>query len=138
MSESQITETVELSTGELSLYERLGGAAGIAALTDDIVAAHMRHPAIRSRFLPYQETPERLEEVKRHLRNFLAAGTGGPETYDGRSMTETHRGMNISEAEYMAALDDILDVLRRHGIDEQTQKDVLAIAYSLKDEIMHV
>jgi hemoglobin len=46
--------------------------------------------------------------------------------------------MNISAAEYVAALDDILAVLRRHGIDEQTQKDVLAIAYSLKGEIVHV
>jgi hypothetical protein len=29
-------------------------------------------------------------------------------------------------------------VLRRHNIDEETQKDVLAIAYSLKGEIVHV
>ena len=53
-------------------------------------------------------------------------------------MSDVHRGMNIGEAEYMATLDDILSVLRRHGIDEQTQKDVLAIAYSLKGDILHV
>jgi hemoglobin len=45
--------------------------------------------------------------------------------------------MNISPAEFVAAVDDILLVLRKNGIDEQTQKDVLAIAYSLKGEIVH-
>lgn len=53
-------------------------------------------------------------------------------------MRDTHRGMNISEAEYMAAIDDILAGMRKHALDEQTQKDVLAIAYALKGEILHV
>jgi hemoglobin len=53
-------------------------------------------------------------------------------------MRDAHRGMNVSEAEYMAAIDDILAVLRKHSIDEQTQKDVLAISYSLKQDILHV
>lgn len=53
-------------------------------------------------------------------------------------MRDSHRGMNISEAEYMAALDDILAAMRQHKIDEQTLRDVLAIAYSLKDDILHV
>ena len=53
-------------------------------------------------------------------------------------MTDAHRGMNISAAEYMAALDDILSTLDKHEIDEQTRKDVLAIAYSLKGEILNV
>jgi hemoglobin len=38
----------------------------------------------------------------------------------------------------MAAMDDILSTLERHKIDEQTHKDVLAIAYSLKGEIIRV
>ena len=46
--------------------------------------------------------------------------------------------MNISEAEYMAAIDDILAVLDRHEIDPQTRQEMLGIAYSLKDDIMHV
>ena len=53
-------------------------------------------------------------------------------------MTEAHRGMNISAGEYMAGLDDIMSTLDKHGIDEQTRKDVLAIAYSLKDQIIHL
>lgn len=120
-----------------SLYERLGGVDGIAKLVDAIVAAHMQNPVIKARFLPYQSQPERMQTVKQHTVRFLAAGSGGPQKYEGRSMPDAHRGMNISAAEYMAATDDILSVLQQHGIDEQSRKDVLAIAYSLKGEILH-
>ena len=121
-----------------SLYERLGAAAGIRALVDDIVEAHMANPTVKVRFLPYRSAPDDLAKVKRHTCNFLGAGSGGPEQYDGRSMLDAHRGMNISEQEYMAVIDDILTALDKHRIDEQTRKDVLAIAYSLKGEIMRV
>lgn len=121
-----------------SLYERLGGTSGINTLVEDIVARHMQNPTISARFRPYLESPEKLAQTKEHLCAFLESGTGGPAQYSGRSMPDTHRGMNINEAEYMAVMDDILDALRQHEIDEQTQQEVLAIAYSLKDDIMHV
>jgi hemoglobin len=121
-----------------SLFERLGGSTGINALVEEIVALHMENPVIRARFRPYLETPEKLSITKKHLCAFLEAGSGGSAKYTGRDMRTTHRGMNINEAEYMAALDDILAGLRKRGIDEQTQKDVLAIGYSLKGEILHL
>ncbi|WP_163574455.1 group I truncated hemoglobin [Halomonas faecis] len=121
-----------------TLYERLGGESGIAALVDDIVEAHMQNPTIQARYLPTQDDPVHFEELKGHLRDFLSAGSGGPAEYRGRSMPEAHRGMNIGEAEYMAVTDDILAVLDRHGVDPQTRQEMLGIAYSLKDEIMHL
>jgi hemoglobin len=121
-----------------SLYERLGGAKGIATLVDDVVEAHMNNPLVKARFLPYREDPDTLAKVKQHTCNFFGAGSGGPEQYSGRSMPDAHRGMNISEQEYMAVVDDILDTLDKHKIDDQTRKDVLAIVYSLKDQIMRV
>lgn len=121
-----------------SLFERLGGSSGIRALVQDIVTLHMENPVIRARFRPYLDTPDKLEATRKQLCAFLEAGSGGPAQYSGRSMKDAHRGMNINEAEYMAAIDDILTALRRHGLDDQTQKDVLALAYSLKGDILHV
>lgn len=119
-----------------TLYERLGAATGIHRLVDDIIEAHMHNPAIQQRFLPFRERPEELDQAKAHLRTFLGMGSGGPEKYEGRAMPEAHRGMNINAAEYLAAVDDIMSVMDRHSMDEETKKDVLAIAYSLKDEII--
>ncbi|MDE3156440.1 MAG: group 1 truncated hemoglobin [Acidobacteriota bacterium] len=121
-----------------TLFERLGGSPGIAALVDDIIGAHMQNPVIGPRFQPYLDKPETLAVAKQHLCTFIAAGSGGPQEYAGRSMRDAHRGMNISEAEYMAAMDDILSVLARRGVDQLSRQEVLAITYSLKQDILHV
>lgn len=121
-----------------SLFERLGGTQGINTLVEDIVALHMDNPVIRTRFRPYLDTPDKLAVTKAHLCAFLEAGSGGTAAYKGRDMQAAHRGMNINAGEYMAAIDDILTALRKRGIDDQTQKDVLSIAYGLKEQILHV
>jgi len=119
-----------------TLFVRLGGTAGIAAIVDDVIDAHMNNPAINARFLPYQEQPERLAKIRQHTIDFFSAGSGGPVEYKGRDMRTTHQGMNISAAEYMHVMDDIMGVLEKHHIDEESQKDVLAILWSLKETVM--
>ena len=126
------------STNGKSLYDRLGGIEGITSIVDDIVDYHMSNTAVNARFLPLKDNPEHFAEVRQHLINFLAAGTGGPQEYKGKDMLSSHKGMNISQGEYMHVIDDIMKALSKNNIDEQTQKDVLAIAYSLKGEIAGV
>jgi hemoglobin len=82
-----------------TLYERLGKATGIRSLVDDIVTEHMNNPVVSARFLPYASDPARLAKINEHTCAFLAAGSGGPAAYAGRSMAEAHRGMNVSAAE---------------------------------------
>ena len=127
-----------METSNGTLYERLGGGKGITAIVDDIVEAHMSNPGVKARFLPLKDDPKHFAEVRQHLIEFLAAGSGGPEQYTGKDMLSAHRGMNISEEEYMKVIDDILHALDKNKIDDQTRKDVLAIAYSLKDQMIRV
>lgn len=126
------------SNTQVSLYEKLGGEEKITVLIDDIVEAHMNNPVIKARFIPYKEDPENLKTIKKRLVEFLCMGSGGPQEYHGRDMPTTHKGMNINEAEFMAATDDILGVLDQHGISEDAKNELLAILYSLKEEIMKV
>lgn len=121
-----------------SLFARLGGSPGIERIVDEVATRHLENVAINARFRPYLEQPQKLEQLKVHLARFLEMGSGGPQRYTGRDMRSAHTGMNISPAEYMAAVDDIVASLAHVGIDEQTRKDVLAIAWSLKGEIIHV
>lgn len=115
-----------------TLYERLGGASGIARLVDDVMDAHLNNPLVKTRF----ENAEDLEYSKKMAREFFGAGSGGPETYSGRDMVTAHKGMNISEQEYMAVMDDILGAMDKNNLGEEEKKDVLAILYSLKDQII--
>ncbi len=121
-----------------SIYERLGGIKGIEAIADDIVEGHMNNPDVKARFLPLKDNPEHLAEVRKHVIEFLAAGSGGSEAYTGKDMTTAHKGMNINNGEYLSVIDDIMKALDKNNIDEQTKKDVLFIAYSLKGMMVHV
>jgi hemoglobin len=117
-----------------TLYERLGGANGIARLVDDVMAAHLVNPIVKTRF----ENIKDLDHAKKMAREFFGAGSGGPETYTGKDMPTAHKGMNISEQEYLAVMDDIVGAMNKHKLDEDTKKDVIAILYSLKDSIIRV
>jgi hemoglobin len=117
-----------------TLYQRLGGAAGIAALVDDVMANHLVNPIVKARF----ENITDQERAARMAREFFCAGAGGPETYTGKDMLTAHKGMNISEQEYLAVMDDIVDAMEKHQLGEDTKKDVIAILYSLKGQIIRV
>ncbi|GAB1454017.1 hypothetical protein MASR2M47_40730 [Draconibacterium sp.] len=132
MAQSVKTEKQANST----LFDRLGSTVGITAIVDDVIAAHMANPVISARFEPYKTQPERFSKIRQHTIDFFSAGGGGPIQYTGRDMPTTHNGMNISAAEYMAAVDDIMGVLEKHKTDEQSKKDVLAIVWSLKGLII--
>jgi len=90
-----------------TLYQRLGGANGIARLVDDVIAAHLINPVVKTRF----ENIKDLDHAKDMARQFFSAGSGGPETYTGKDMRTAHKGMNISEQEYLAVMDDIVGVM---------------------------
>lgn len=53
-------------------------------------------------------------------------------------MPTAHKGMNISEQEYLAVMDDIVGAMEKNGVGEDTKKDVLAILYSLKGGIIRL
>jgi hemoglobin len=47
-------------------------------------------------------------------------------------------GMNISEQELIAAIDDILIALDKNGIGQNEKKEVVAILYSLKGQVLRL
>ena len=133
-----MTDSAAEHLSEVTLYERLGASDGIRRIVDGMVDAHLQNPVIKARFLPYLEQPERVEEIKHQACKFFEAHADGPGDYQGRGMVEAHRGMNINEAEYMAAMDDILETMKSLGHAEDTRKENAAILYGVKDGIIHV
>ena len=117
-----------------TLYQRLGGAEGMTRLVDDVVAAHLSNPLVKTRF----ENVKDLNHLKLMACQFFSAGSGCTDPYTGKDMLAAHKGMNISEQEYLAATDDIVGAMNKNGIDEDSKKDVIAILYSLKNQIIRV
>lgn len=117
-----------------SLYERLGGIDGITQLVSDAVDTHLANPIVKTRF----ENTADIAHAKRMSVEFFCAESGGPQAYTGRDMLTTHKGMNISEQEFIAVVDDILLAMDKNNCAEDVKKDVLAMLYSLKGQIIRV
>jgi hemoglobin len=116
-----------------TLYERLGGEERIQQLVARVVDNHYKNPLIKTRF----EIVKDRAAVERHVVEFFCAGAGGPQTYTGRDMVSTHRGMNLNETELIAAIDDIVAAMTELGYEQTEKNDVIAILYSLKGEVLH-
>ena len=117
-----------------TLYERLGRRAGITRITRQLMKNHLANPLVKQRY----ERSEELARVERRAIEFFCAGTGGPETYSGQNMLATHRGMNISEQEFIAVIDDAMSALETCGIEPSTRNEVLGVLWSLKPEVIRV
>jgi len=127
------TAAARQTAAEATLYERLGGEHSIRAIATDIVDNHLRNELVRPRFADSDRG--RLIGL---ATEFICMGTGGPQRYSGKDMRAAHRGLNISEQEYMAVIDDILAALDKHAVGPRERSEMLAIAYGLKGEILRL
>lgn len=116
-----------------SLFERLGGNAGITAITSDLVDNHFTNAAIANRFADSD-----VPAMKNAAATFMIAGTGGENIYKGKDMLSAHKGMNISATEFMAVLDDALAALKKNSVAQREQEEVLFILYSMRSDVVLV
>lgn len=116
-----------------SLYERLGGGEGITRIASALVDNHMKNPLVAPRFANSD-----LAKVKKLAAEFFITGSGGPAIYSGKDLAEAHRGMNISDNEFMAVIDDVMAALTSSGIGDPEKAEVLFIFYSLRPNVVRI
>ncbi len=116
-----------------SLYQRLGNAEGIATIVDDVIDRHAVNPLLAPRF-----SGKDLSKTKHLATQFFCMGAGGPQRYEGRDLRTAHAGMNISEHELVAAMDDFVAAMQGHGVGPTEVNEVVAILYSLKGDVLRV
>jgi hemoglobin len=119
--------------GEASLYDRLGGEANIRKIAETLFDTHKANDKISARYIDSDR-----DKVVQLVFEFLSSATGGPHEYTGKDMLSAHRGMNISEEEFMAVLDDILSALQANGVGQREQEELLLANYGLRGEIVRV
>lgn len=116
-----------------SLFERLGGIAGITSIANDVIDNHLANKTIATRF-----ANSNVQKIKNAAATFFISGTGGPDVYKGKDLLSAHKGMNISAVEFMAVLDDALAALKKNKIDQREQEEVLFVLYSMRSQIVLV
>lgn len=123
-----------MSDATSSLYDRLGGYDAIAAVANNMLPRLMTDEQL-GRF--WQNRGEDgIEREKQLLIDFLAHAAGGPMLYTGRNMTTTHRGMQISEADWTRFIGHLTDTLRHFDLPAAETNDVLTFIKSTKSEIV--
>lgn len=120
---------------EKTLYERLGESEGITRIVSDAVDLHLKNEEIATR---YVNAKSDIDAIKMGAAKFFIMGTGGPSLYEGKDMLTTHKGMNISDVEFNAVLDDILEAMEMNNVGQREKEEVLFVLYSMKPEVVAV
>ena len=118
---------------ERSLYDRLGGVEAITAVVRAVVDRQLKDDRINQK---YART-----NVDRLIKEFvdqICQATGGPCTYTGRNMTETHHNMGVTSGEWDAFVEDVVAVLNDFKVGKAEQDELLNILAPLRPEIVEV
>jgi hemoglobin len=116
---------------EKSLYKRLGGKKKIQKVVDEFIANVAADTRI-SQFFAKTDIPR----LKTLLVDQICEATGGPCTYTGRPMKETHVGMGISSADFGALVEDLVKALDKNKVKAREKNEFLAALGEMKDEIV--
>ena len=117
-----------------SLYKRLGGRDGIAIVVDDFVANMVADARVNARFQGMQ--PPAVFKLKSNLSDQICDATGGPCSYLGRDMKTTHTGMNISDAEWTATVENLVKALDKYKVGAKEKSELLGALGPMKGDIV--
>jgi hemoglobin len=120
-----------------SLYERLGGVYAIAVVVDDFIDRIMGDPRLNAN-PRVDEAHHRVtsQGFKYYVTEQVCWAAGGPQTYSGRSMLDSHRELGISSQEWDAFMDDFHQTLATFSVPERERGELVAIVESTKDDIV--
>ncbi|HEY7167464.1 MAG TPA: group 1 truncated hemoglobin [Candidatus Binatia bacterium] len=122
------------ASGGQTLYKRLGGYDAIAAVSDEFIGRLASDKQL-SRFLVglSSDSQKRLRQL---VVDQLCAATGGPCLYIGRDMKTAHAGLNITEGDWDLTVKHLIASLDKFKVPEKEKTEFLALASSLKPDIV--
>jgi hemoglobin len=114
-----------------SLYDELGGAAGIEALVEQLVQEFAADPRVVPSFRDTE-----MRRFKRLFAEHLCELSGGPCVYSGASLREAHAHLVIDEALFNAVVEDLQAAMTARGYSQPTQNRVLKRLAPLREEVL--
>ena len=114
-----------------SLYERLGRKEAITAVVETFVSKVGADKRINGYFASTD-----LTRLKMHLVNQICEASGGPCTYTGRTMKQTHAGMGVTDAAFNALVEDLVAALDHHKVGKTEKDELLAVLGPMKSDIV--
>jgi hemoglobin len=141
--QAEIDELVGIVAGtkgdivEKPLWDRLGGQKAVEAVIHDFVVAAAGDPKVN--FLrngKYKLDAAGVKKLEGLLVELVSATTGGPLKYTGKSMKDSHKGMEITEAEFGALAGHLVATLKKYKVPQAEIDELVAIVGSTKADIV--
>lgn len=120
-----------------TLYERLGGVYSIAVVVDDFIDRIMVDARLNAN--PHvDEAHHRVsaQGFKYLVTEMVCWATGGPQTYSGRSMADSHLHLLITGQEWLAFMDDFQATLDKFNVPQLEQDELKAIVESVRPDVV--
>ena len=77
-----------------------------------------------------------IPKLKGHLVDQWCMMTGGPCTYKGRDMKTAHAGMNITNADFDALIEDLVAALDKVKVPGQEKGELLGLLGPMREDIV--
>ncbi|MCD8522013.1 MAG: group 1 truncated hemoglobin [Saccharospirillaceae bacterium] len=117
---------------EDTLYERLGGAEGIAVVVDHFI----EEISFDRRIYPFFKDSD-IQRFRDKFSEQLCAVSDGPCTYSGDDMSTVHTGMNIGETDFNRVVELLQNAMTDSGIPYTDQNRLLQRLAPLRGEMLH-
>jgi hemoglobin len=126
-----LSATVTASVADDNLYVRLGGEAGVAAISNTLVDRVVADPVMGPSF-----RDSKLSRIKTLLAEQICDLSGGPCHYSGDPMKEVHAGHHITEAMFYRMVDTLRDILRERHVDLRSTNQLLRLLAPMKRDVV--
>jgi hemoglobin len=126
-----MTSSEPSQAGERSLYERIGGAPGVAAVVHRFYDAVLEDADLA----PYFDGVD-MDRLRVHQQAFVGAALGGPQTYDGK-LSRAHAGLGVTDMAFDRVVGHLLVALDEGGIGTDVAASIVERLAPLRGEIVH-
>jgi len=114
-----------------SLYDRIGGAEGVAAMVDRFYARVIADPELR----PYFDHVA-LDHLRRMQIELFSAALGGPTLFTGRTVIHAHQGLHITRLHFQSFVAHLFATLADLALREDERYAIISRINTYADDVL--
>ena len=116
---------------EDTLFADMGGQAGIDKIVDASVDNYLVDPRIKAIF-----DESNMDRIRAEFKVQFCQVAGGPCAYAGHDMTEAHRGLHLTNADFNAVVEDLQAAMEKVGVPFAVQNRFLARLAPMQHQVV--
>jgi len=114
-----------------SLYRELGEQSGITRIVEGMLLNIAADPRIVRHFENID-----IERLRDKLAEQICVEAGGPCTYTGDSMEESHKGQNLTPSDFNALVENLQEAMSAQNVPMPAQNRLLARLAPMRAQVI--